>query len=138
MCYETMKIDPDEPTVVFLIGFSSMEAINECIPGLLNGLTKINTSSTMDDIRIGSRFLLHPEKDQLLSLDKDCPCIHVITYARSMNKQVFVILDSIECICPPLQSVASHMICSASVCRPFFNQLCGIWINMDSNTFEQF
>ena len=133
-----MQIDKDEPTVVFLIGFPSIESIDEDIPGLLAGLTQINVTSKMDAIRQGSRFIVCPIRDELLCIDQNTPCIHLIAYARTMNKQVYVVLDSIQCIVPSLQCVASHIICSASACRHFFNNSCGLWMNIDLNTFELF
>ena len=100
-----MKIDNNEPTVVFVIGFSSLESIDEDIPGLLAGLTQINVTSKMDAIRQGSRFIVCPTRDELLFIDQNTPCIHLIAYARTMNKQVYVVLDSIQCIVPSLQSI---------------------------------
>ncbi len=133
-----MKIPDDEPTVVFVIGFSSLQDIESSIPGLLNGLTRIDLSSTMGDLKSSSRFLLWPTKDELLGIDQNTPCLHLVAYARTMKKQVFVVMDSIRCIYPALRGVASHMICSPSSCHDIFNSICGVWMDTDNNTLELF
>jgi hypothetical protein len=132
--YKSMKIENDEPTVVFLIGFSSVQEIDNHIPGLLNGLTKINTSSIMQDIRDGSRFLLYPTGDELLHIAHNAPCIHLVSCARTIHKQVFVVLDTIKCMVPSFRCAASHIICSPSTCQDLF--ACGVWMDIDSCKLE--
>jgi hypothetical protein len=132
-----MQIPQDEPTVVFLIGFSSREYIQEVLPGLLDGLYQINTSSNRESINQSNRFILQPTSDELLQINQNSPCIHLVAYARNLKKQVFVIVDSIQCIPPDLRLSASHLICSHEACSNF---LCtsGMWLDMENNTVKYF
>ena len=129
-------IDSTEPTLVFLIGFASLEAINYALPDLLKDCVTINTSNSFHDLQISEKFIICPNKNELLHVGCNNTCNHLIECARTLKKQVYVIIDSIDCIIPSLRVVASHVIVCADLCKPI--GYCGIWLENDKGTFRYF
>ena len=129
-------IDTTKPTLVFLIGFASLEAINDALPDLLKDCATISTSNSFHDLQISEKIVICPNKNELLHVNYNNTCNRLIECARTLKKQVYVVIDSIDCIIPSLRVVASHLIVSADLCKSIGYS--GIWLENDTGAFRYF
>ena len=127
----------DEPCLVYLVGFSSLEAINIALPNLLNNVTLYNSSITLRDLikqKEPYRYLICPKRGELCKQETTQNLL--IGCARKLKKQVYVMLDSIECAQVSLRGAATCMYFSAESCKLFSDR--GIMLHLENDTFTYF
>ena len=111
-----MNFNKTDPTLVYIFGFKSIKQINDELHDLLKDVVKLDDIQNVDQ---HSRFIINN--------------MEYIEKCKAMQKQVFVIADSIQCIPEHLRNAANHVFASSKVCKCM--PLYGIWLNNDNGTF---